>query len=257
MARARLTAFIRALEERHGIRLPDYAALWCFSTDRPAEFWSAVWDFCGVIGQRGERSVADLVRMPGARFFPDARLNFTENVLRRRDGSPALIFNGEGLYRRVVTHAELFADVNRFATALRGAGIRPGDRVAGYMPNVPETMVAALGSAAIGAVWTSCSPDFGVQGVIDRFGQTAPRVLVAPDGYVYAGRTHPLLPRLTDILADLPSVEHVVVAPYLHPEPDISAIPRGVAWADFLGPGSPDVLDFPRFPFNHHYTTWF
>ncbi len=251
VARARITTFIQGLQERYGLTGNDYAALWRFSIERPADFWSALWTFCGVIGDPGEPAVVNLEPMPGARFFPEARLNFTENVLRRRDAEAALIFNGEGVRRRVVSHAELFADVGRFASALQHAGIRAGDRVAGYMPNMPEAIVAALGAAAIGAVWTSCSPDFGVQGVLDRFGQTAPRVLVAPDGYFYAGRTHPLLPRLADILAHLPTVEHTVVVPYVDPDHDIRAIPHGVAWADFLGAASPTPLEFTRFPFDH------
>ena len=172
---------MRDLEATFHLDLPDYPALYDFSIQRPADFWRAVWTFCDIHGAMGERVVIDLDRMPGARFFPDARLNFAANLLRRRGETPALIFGGEGRQRRTMSHAQLRSEVTRFAAALRGAGIAPGDRVAGYMPNLPETIVAALGAAAVGAVWSSCSPDFGVQGVLDRFGQIAPRVLVAPD----------------------------------------------------------------------------
>ena len=181
---------MRGLEATHAVDLADYPALYEFSISRPADFWRAVWTFCDIRGEIGDRIVLDFDKMPGARFFPDARLNFAENLLRRRDDTPALIFNGEGQQRRTMSHRELYAGVTRFAAALRRAGIEPGDRVAGYMPNLPETIVAALGAAAIGAVWSSCSPDFGVQGVLDRFGQIEPRVLVAADGYFYGGKVH-------------------------------------------------------------------
>ncbi len=251
IAGARLTAFGHALERAHAVALPDYEALWRFSVEQPAEFWTAVWRFGGIRGEHGSRAVVDLQRMPGARFFPDARLNFADSVLRRRDDTPAIIFNGESVRRRTVSHAELFADVSRFAAALLRAGVRPGDRVAGYMPNLPETIVAALGAAAVGAVWTSCSPDFGVQGVLDRFGQTRPRVLVAADGYFYAGRAHALLPRLAEIVDQLPSVERAVVVPYVAPHPALNGVPRAIAWAEFLAAGRPQDVTFPAFPFDH------
>ena len=251
LAGARLTAFAGAIRDAHGLDLPDYEALWRFSVERPADFWTAVWDFCGIRGDRGERAVVDLDRMPGARFFPDATLNFAGNVLRRRDDTPALIFNGESVRRRTVSHAQLYTDVRRFAAALTRAGLQPGDRVAGYMPNMPEAIVAALGAAAIGAVWTSCSPDFGVQGVLDRFGQTKPRVLVAPEGYFYAGRAHPLVPRLPEILAQLPSVEHTIVVPYVDPHPPLDGVPHAVRWDDFLGEDEATAVELTPFPFDH------
>ncbi len=251
IAGARLTAFAGAIRDAHGLDLPDYEALWRFSVERPADFWTAVWDFCGIRGDRGERAVVALDRMPGARFFPDATLNFAGNVLRRRDDTPALIFNGESVRRRTVSHAQLYTEVRRFAAALTRAGLQPGDRVAGYMPNMPEAIVAALGTAAIGAVWTSCSPDFGVQGVLDRFGQTTPRVLVAPDGYFYAGRAHALLPRLPEILARLPSVEHTVVVPYVDPDPSLDGVPHAVRWDEFLGPDEVAAFELTPFPFDH------
>src|SRR5262245_61580475 len=173
--RSRMKHFMRYVERLHSIPVPDYATLHTFSIERPAEFWRDVWDFCGVIGAPGERVVVDLDKMPGARFFPDARLNFAENVLRQQGPGAALIFNGEGRRHRTVSHDELRAEVARFADALRASGIRPGDRVAGYVPNMPEAMIASLGAAAVGAVWSSCSPDFGVQGVLDRFGQIEPK----------------------------------------------------------------------------------
>src|SRR5262245_46148814 len=181
IARARLTAFKKQVEAVSGRTLSTYDDLYRFSIDHSADFWREVWTFCGIRGDMGSRVVDDLEKMPGAHFFPDARLNFAENVLRRRDNTPAIVFNGEGR-RREMTHRELAATVGRVASALRDLGIRPGDRIAAYMPNLPETIIAVLGAAAVGAVWSSCSPDFGVQGVLDRFGQIEPRVLVAADG---------------------------------------------------------------------------
>ncbi len=250
IARARITAFMQSLGETHGVELPDYASLYQFSIDRPSDFWRAVWTFCDIRGYMGDRAVVDLDRMPGARFFPDARINFAENVLRRRDDGAALVFKTEGRPSRTVSHAELYTQVARFATALRTAGIRPGDRVAGYVPNVPEAMIAALGAAAIGAVWSSCSPDFGVQGVVDRFGQIAPRVLVTADAYHYAGRTHAVLPRIGEILKMLPSVERTVIVPHVEAAPAVTGVPHGVLWPEFLGGGQPGEFEFERFPFD-------
>jgi acetoacetyl-CoA synthetase len=248
--RAQITAFGRDLTVRSGASFPDYVALHRFSIDRLDDFWSAMWDYGGIAGVRGERIVERPNRMPGARFFPDARLNFAENLLRRRDGSPALIFNGEGRYRSTLTFAELFERVAAFAAGLRRVGIRPGDRVAGYVANVAEAVIAALGSAAVGAVWSSCSPDFGVQGVLDRFGQIEPRVLVAVDGYVYGGRTFDCLDRIAAILRGLPTVERTVIVPYAG-QGSATGTAGAVAWADFLGEAPAPALEFVQLPFDH------
>src|SRR5262249_33891583 len=250
IAGARLTAFSGAVEARVGTAVRGYEDLHRFSIERPEDFWRTVWDFCGVVGERGSRTAVDLDRMPGARFFPDARLNFAENVLRRDDDSPAIVFNGEGQRRRTVSFRELGAEVARFAAGLRRSGIRPGDRVAGYVPNMPEAMVAALGAAAIGAVWSSCSPDFGAQGVLDRFGQIEPRVLVGVDGYFYAGKTHDLRERFGDVLGRLPTVERAIVIPYVGLGWG-SSDRRVTGWQDFVGADAPTPLTFERLPFDH------
>jgi acetoacetyl-CoA synthetase len=250
IARARLTAFIRHTNAACNLQLTDYASLYRFSIERPGEFWREVWTFCGIRGDMGERAVVDRDSMFEARFFPDARLNFAENVLRRRDDGPALLFNGEGR-TRTVTHAELYSSVARFAAALKAAGVHAGDRVAGYMPNLPETIVAALGAAAVGAVWSSCSPDFGARGVLDRFGQIEPRVLVAADGYFYAGKRHDVVARLEQVVHALPSVEHVVIVPYTQDSPSIAGVPRSHLWSDWTGTQDGVDLRFERLPFNH------
>src|SRR5215203_323502 len=184
-----MTAFMRTIEDTYAVPAFDYRALHDFSLANPDAFWRSVWTFTGIRGDIGEHVVADYDRMPGAQFFPEARLNFAENLLRRTDDDAAIVFNGENRVHRTMSARELRREVARFAAALRLHGVSVGDRVAGFVPNLPEAVVAALAAAAIGAVWSSCSPDFGVQGVIDRFGQIEPAILVAADGYFYAGKT--------------------------------------------------------------------
>ncbi|MEO5896906.1 MAG: acetoacetate--CoA ligase [Vicinamibacterales bacterium] len=248
IARSRITGFMRYVEQQWRIAVPDYPALYEFSIGRPDAFWQSVWEFCGIVGSGGNRVVVDLDRMPGARFFPDARLNFTENVLRQSGDGPALIFNGEGRQRATVSHAELRADVARFAAGLRADGVKPGDRVAGYVPNLPHAIVAALGAAAVGAVWSSCSPDFGVQGVLDRFGQIEPRVLVAVDGYFYGGKAHDLRQKVAAALQQLPTVERVVVIPYLGSS--LADLAGAISWDDYLA-GHETTLHCEPLAFDH------
>jgi acetoacetyl-CoA synthetase len=244
-------AFMRAIEGRWTVEVPDYASLYRFSIDRPQDFWRSMWEFGGILGTRGERVVESPGGMFGTRHFPDGRLSFAENVLRRTDDSAAIVFNGEGQRRRTLTFAELRRDVAKFASALQAAGVRSGDRVAGYIPNMPEAIVAALGAAAMGAVWSSCSPDFGVQGVLDRFGQIEPRILVAADGYFYGGKRHDCLSRLAQVVRALPSVTRTVLIPYTDEKPAIDSIPRGILWDEFIATGSESGFVFETFPFNH------
>jgi acetoacetyl-CoA synthetase len=251
IARANMTAFMRRVEDTFAVPIPDYAALHRFSIDRNADFWRTMWEVGGIVGTRGDRVVERPGEMPGARYFPDARINFAENLLRRRDEAPAIVFNGEGQRRRTLTFAGLYRDVAAFAAALERTGIGPGDRVAAYIPNMPEAIVAALGAAAIGAVWSSCSPDFGVQGVLDRFRQIAPRVLVGADGYFYGGKTHDTLRRLEEVVRALPSVERTVIVPYVQGEPSIEGIRGAEWWADFTREGPRSEIAFRQLPFDH------
>src|SRR5687768_2136624 len=237
IAAANLTTFMCYVRDRYGVTVRDYAALHSWSVDDPERFWHAVWAYCGVTAAtQGDVILADADRMPGARWFPDARLNFAENLLRRGDEQTALVFWGEDRLQGRLTYAELQAEVSRFAQALRRAGIRPGDRVAAYMPNLPGAVIGMLATASLGAVWSSCSPDFGVQGVLDRFGQIAPRILISADGYFYGGKIIDVLPRLQEIAARLPSVEKLVVVPYTRRTPPIGDIPHAVDVHDFLEP---------------------
>ncbi|MDB5902592.1 MAG: acetoacetate-CoA ligase, partial [Betaproteobacteria bacterium] len=202
IAQANLTAFMKAVRERDGADVHDYDALYRWSIAEPERFWSALWSFCGVIAETaGDTVVVDKDRMPGAKWFPGARLNFAENLLRRRDDGVALVFWGEDRVKARVTYAELYAQVSRLAQALRGAGVVSGDRVAGYLPNVPAAVAAMLATTSIGAIWSSCSPDFGVQGVLDRFGQIEPKVLIVADGYYYGEKTIDVVPRIREVLA--------------------------------------------------------
>jgi acetoacetyl-CoA synthetase len=246
-----LWAFMQRIEAEHGISLGDYESLWAWSISETEAFWREVWRFCDVVADgAGERVIVDGDKMPGARFFPDARINFAENLLRRRDDADALVFWGEDKVERSLSWRELYDLVSRLGRALRDLGIEPGDRVAGYVPNMPETIVAMLATASLGAVWSSCSPDFGVQGVLDRFGQIEPRVLFCADGYYYNGKTHSVLDKLPAILAEMPSVEAVVVFPYTADAPDLSAV-RGATLLDaFIADHPPGPIDFVRVGFN-------
>jgi acetoacetyl-CoA synthetase len=254
IADANMTAFMRSANVRWGTNLSDYAALHRWSVDRPEQFWPTLWDFAGVIAERrGERVVLNGDRMPGAKWFPDARLNFAESLLRRRDDTDAIVFWGEDKVRGRASHAELYHAVAQTAAALRAVGVKAGDRVAAYMPNVPATVVAMLATASIGAIFSSASPDFGVQGVLDRFGQIEPKVLFACDGYYYNGKTLDCLPKVAEIVDKMPSVLRTVIVPYAGGgSGDISDIGGGIRLADFLAPHVRETkIRFERLPFDH------
>ena len=244
-----------------------YAAWHAWSVQEPARFWGAMWKAAGVIAEarphgdpwdavleRGERmqppGVAD-----GPRWFPGARLNFAENLLRRRDETPAIIARDESGGRRVISFAALAVEVRAVAGALRAAGLEPGDRVAGFLPNVPEAVVAALAAASIGALWSSCSPDFGVGGVLDRFGQIEPKVLIVADGYRYGGKRVDCIARTREIVEAIPSISQLVLVPFLADEEARAAaaesLPQAIPWSDFVARGAGAAEAFAPLPFNH------
>ena len=252
IAAANLTAFKEFLAEAHGIEVADYAALHAFSVDDMERFWTAVWDFCGVIARdRGGRVLVDGDRMPGARFFPDATLNFAENLLRRRDEATAIRFRAEDKVERTLTWHGLYDEVSRVAQGLAALGLAPGDRCAGFVPNSPEAVIAMLATTALGGVWTSCSPDFGSQGVLDRFGQVAPKVLFACDGYFYNGDWFSTVDRIRTVVDAVPSIERVVVFSIGDDAPDLGDVANAVAWTDFVAPHTPSTIDFAQLPFDH------
>ena len=256
IAGTNLTAFMARVERDWGVKLADYDDVYDWSVAELEKFWSSVWDFCGVIAEtRGETVLADGDKMPGAKFFPDARLSFAENLLRRRDGADAMVFRGEDKVRRRLSHAQLYDQVSRLAQAFQAMGVGAGDRVAGFLPNLPETAIGALAANAIGAIWSSCSPDFGVRGVLDRFGQIEPKVLICADGYFYNGKAIDSLARVKAVAAELPSLARIVVVPYLSQTPDLSGLDgsgleRAVAYGDFLAPFEAREIPFKRMDFN-------
>lgn len=246
--RTNLTRFRRFVNERHGLALADYDALWAWSIEAIEPFWEDVLDFTGVrLSRRHDRVLAS-ADMPGARWFEGARLNFAENLLRWDGDREALVSVDETGARASLTFAELRQQAARFARFLESRGVQPGDRVAAFMPNRIETVVAMLGAASLGAVFSSCSPDFGFQGVIDRFGQIAPKILVACDGTRYAGRTFSTVDRVAQVARHIPSIEQVVVVPVLGEDP--SPIPAAVTWDEALG-DTPAELTFAQLPFDH------
>ncbi len=252
VAAAQITAFRQQVNRRFGLDLDDYHALWRFSVEKPAAFWEEVWRFCGVRAARSwDEVLVDGDRMPGARWFVGARLNYAENLLGRQGKEAAIVFRGEGVAARTLSWDALRSLVARTARALRAAGVGPGDRVAGLLPNVPESVVAMLGASSIGAVWSSCSPDFGIGGVRDRFGQIEPCVLFTADGYVYGGRRHVLLERVRELLEQLPSIRRTVVVAHLDEQPDLSRLRGAQLFAEFLAAQGEGAIAFEPLPFDH------
>ena len=242
--------FCRFWADRDDAAPADPARLWASSVSRPESFWSALWDFTDVIAAtKGERVLIDPGLMPGARWFPDAKLNIAENLLRRDDAQPAIIALDELGRRRTLSFAELRRAVARLARAMTADGIAPGDRVAAVMPNLPETIVGMLATASIGAVWSSCSPDFGAPGILDRFGQIEPKLLISTTGYSYAGKPLDISLKLREVIAGLPSLRRVLIVPNLGADGPSPALPMSRDWDDYLG-GAEPPLSFRPFPFD-------
>jgi acetoacetyl-CoA synthetase len=249
MSNANMTRFIAFVNEQEGKRFTTYEELYRWSIENIPAFWTAVWDFCEVkASKRFETVVDDLDKMPGARWFTGAELNFAENLLRYRDDRTALISKGEAQATRRMSYNELYTAVARLAHALRDAGVRRGDRVVGFMPNIIETVVAMLATTSIGAVWSSCSPDFGTRGVLDRFRQIEPRVMFTVDGYYFRGKQFDCLERATSILSELPSVERMIVVPYCGSTPDIS---NATLYDAFIDETDSVELEFEQVPSEH------
>lgn len=252
VAASNLTAFRTAANARFGLRLDDYEALYNWSVAGKEDFWRFLWEWGGLKGDLGAATLLDGDRMPGARWFPEARLNYAENLLANAPEHEAVVFWGEDKVKRRWSGTDLKGQVSRLQQALRAAGVGKGDRVAAVMPNMPETLAAMLATASLGAIWSSCSPDFGVQGITDRFGQIEPAVLFAPDAYWYNGKAHDVRAKIAEVLDSLPTVRATVIVPYVDEAPDVSAIRHGVTYPDFLAPfpAAEDVV-FERVPFNH------
>jgi acetoacetyl-CoA synthetase len=244
---ANMTRFREYVNERFGRNLLSYAELHAWSVANLDDFWATVWDFVDIHSSRRYDTVLTRAEhMMDTRWFQGARLNFAENLLRYRDDRTAIVFRSESGQRAAITYADLYDRVARLARSLREMGIVPGDRVVGFMPSLPETVVAMLAATSIGAVWSSCSPDFGIKGVLDRFRQVEPRVLFTANGYFYNGKAFDSLERVAEILQDLPSVERVVVVPYTEERADISGVANSVHYDDFVSPRDGLEIDFEQ-----------
>lgn len=248
---SRMSEFASAAGEHFNRDLSDSAKLHAWSVEQLEEFWSYLWDYCGIIGEKGERILVDGDRLPGARFFPDASVNFAENLLKKTGDTDALVFRGEDKAKARATWNDLRAMTSRFQQALRRAGVGRGDRVAAMMPNVIETIAAVAATASLGAIWSSCSPDFGYKGVLDRFGQIQPKVFLACDGYWYNGKRIEIAEKLREIIPDL-GAETTVIIPYLNCVDEIvNNNENCVSLEQFTSPFKAEDLVFERVPFDH------
>jgi len=250
-----MQAFIGHVAAHIAPEVNDWDSLYKFSINRPDAFWSALWAYCGVIdaagtGQPPEQVTAEWGQMPGTRWFPQARLSYAENLLKRRDDGLAVIFADERGQRRTLSHAALYEAVAQLAQALKAEGVKPGDRVAGWLPNIPETLIGCLAANAIGAVWSSCSPDFGVRGVLDRFGQIEPVVLLCANAYAYNGKVHDCLDKVSDALEELPSVQRVVVVNHIADHANSLSAAHAVDYQSWVA-DQPTSIEFLHLPFDH------
>ena len=249
---ANITKFMDFVNKRYRQNFRTYQELYDWSISKIPDFWASVWDFVGIKASKDYTTVVDDVgKMPGAKWFIGARLNFAENLLRYRDDHTAFVFKGENQISARMSYAELYDSVARLAKSLREMGVAPGDRVVGYMPNMIETAVAMLATTSIGAIWSSCATDIGPMAALDRFGQIEPKVLFTADGYFYKGKTFDTLLKAAEIVKGIPSIKKVIVASYIEEKPDISHVPNSVHYDDFLSKESGLEIKFEQLPFDH------
>lgn len=250
--KSNITAFIKVAEDDWDISIADFEALYNFSVKEKENFWQSLIKFAGVIAETwGPLVIENPDQMPGAIWFPGAKLNYAENLLRCRDESDALVFWGEDKVKSRISHKKLYDEVSRLSQAMKAAGLVKGDRVGGYLPNMPETIIAMLATVSIGAIWSSCSPDFGVQGVLDRFGQIEPKLFIVCDGYFYNGKSIDILGKTSEILDQLPSVEVVIIVPYLCATPQSDSVKNSILWDEFIFDFQPRGIVFAQLSFNH------
>jgi acetoacetyl-CoA synthetase len=250
--KANMTRFMQEVNSRHGLSLNSYQELYQWSVENISDFWAAMWDFANIKAARPyERVIEDLLKFPGARWFPGARLNFAENLLRYRDDRLAFLFKGETQTSRRMTYAELYAVVARLARSLRESGVGVGDRVVGYMPNLIETAVAMLAATSLGATWSSCATDIGPDAAVERLGQVDPKVMVTADGYFYKGKQFDTLEHAAEVARGIPSLQKVIVVSYTRDRADISSIPNAIHYSDFLSTEDNLEIDFEQLPFDH------
>ena len=247
-----LSRFIGFAAERTGKDFPDYHTLWQWSVENSEEFWGMIWDFSGVIGEKGDQILDhNEGQMFGARFFPQGSINFAENLLQNRDDKVAMIFRDETGAESQITRAQLYDEVSKWQQAMKAQGIGEGDRVAGYMPNMMETVIVTLAASSLGAIWSSASPDFGVQGVLDRFGQIKPKLLITVDGYYYNGKTIDVLEKVKDIQPQLEGLEQTIVVPFAGSSISPDDLPTTKTAKDYIADYSAQYIAFTRVNFNH------
>jgi len=252
IADARMTNFLQHVNQTQDVGLANYADLHAWSIAHKETFWSLVWDYFDVVGEKGTTTVTNVDQMPGATWFPEAKINFAENLLRHRDEQIALIFRGENGARQQLTYAELYGEVAALAASMRKQGVQAGDRIAGMLPNCIETVVAMLATTSMGAIWSSCSPDFGVQGVLDRFGQVEPKLFITVDGYFYNGKRIDVSEKNAAIIDAIDSIQTTVVVPFLDRESSPKLAQQDdniVAWQDFLDTDA-TTIEFTPMNFN-------
>jgi acetoacetyl-CoA synthetase len=247
---ANISRFMQLVRQERDPGVQDYAGLYRFSIDSPKAFWRAIWEFGDVVGTAGNRIVENFERMPGAKWFPDARLNFAENLLRYRDDREALVFKSETGLNSSLSYRALYLQVAGVAAALRAFGVEPGERVAAYMPNLPETIIAMLAATSMGAIWSSCSPDFGISGVVDRLGQIKPKVLFCAAAYTYNGKQHDCLSKVREIQNRIASIQKIIVIPYVDAAPDLGGLVNAELLASFSHDDANEI-EFTRLPFDH------
>ena len=248
--RTNMYRFMNLVNEKFSKNFKEYASLWEWSVDNLEDFWATAWDFLDIKASRSyDTAIDDPTKMPGAKFFVNSKLNFAENLLQFKNDNPAIIFRGEDSVRKTLTYKQLYDEVAKTAAALKALGIEKGDRVVGFVPNMPESIIAMLAATSLGAVWSSCSPDFGIKGVLDRFGQTRPKVLFTADGYFFKGKPLGSIERIAGIVKEIPSIEKIVVIPYVSEEPDISSLPNAVLFKDFKDPDATDI-EFEQMDFD-------
>ena len=254
--RANITRFLEMIRARYDLNAQSYTDLYRWSVKNIPDFWAAMWDFAEIRHSKPyDQVVEDLTKFPGTKWFPGARLNFAENLLRHRDDQLAFIFKGETQVSRQMTYAELYDSAARLAHSLRESGVMVGDRVVGYMPNLIETAIGMLAATSLGAAWSSCATDIGPAAAVERLGQVEPKVLITADGYFYKGKVFDTLAHAAEVAKGIPSLKKVVVVSYTRDKPDISQIPNSVHYRDFLSDflskeNNPEIL-FEQLPFDH------
>jgi len=244
--------FMKFVNEAYSKNISTYGELYRWSVEDIPNFWSAIWEFCGVKASKNyEKVVDDVTRFPGAKWFIGARLNYAENILRRRDDHIAFIFRGENKKRAKMTYLELYNQVAAFSKSLRDIEIKPGDRVVGYLPNLMEGIVAMLATSSIGAIWASCGLELGVHGALDRFSQIEPKVLITSDGYYFKGKAFNASSNVAQVASGIPSLEKIVVIPYISEKPSISSISKAIYYEDFISKEKNLEIQFEQLPPDH------